>query len=456
MHTSKKERVVISVSAWQSILSRVGPVNALQPLAYILAVARVKHRTCSSTSPINSAYVLNHSFVALQTDNDYTPFSIQINVFELGATYTKLVRSLHLEGKLPLVDPAHYIGRFAALLEFGAETQKVAQDAMRLVARFDKDWLRVGRRPSGICGACLLLAARMNNFRRSVEEIVQVVKIADTTIKKRLEEFKNTPSGALTVQDFRSLWLEQNADPPAFSRGKEKRLREEAIEDQSKKANPKAVPVGDKPHSEGDDAGRAPKKARTNGNLGQGQDGGTVEHDISKDAAQPASHLRPNSVVSDGVDDADEGLQLDDTGFLEAFDASPNADDPDFQRIAQEVEDHLREGENIVNEMSGRAPPENTSETENTSGTLTESTGERRVERDDDIAAPTNEEAREPEAPGEIMDTLEDIGDEEVDMYLCTPEEVTRKTRLWIEFNLQYLEALAGESSRELVGVVSY
>jgi transcription factor IIIB 90 kDa subunit len=47
-----------------------------------------------------------------------------------------------------------------------------------------------GRRPAGICGAALLLAARMNNFRRSVEEIVQVVKIADTTLKKRLDEFK--------------------------------------------------------------------------------------------------------------------------------------------------------------------------------------------------------------------------------------------------------------------------
>jgi transcription factor IIIB subunit 2 len=67
----------------------------------------------------------------------------------------------------------------------------------------------------------------MNNFRRSIEEVVQVVKIADVTIRKRLEEFKSTPSGSLTVQDFRSLWLEEFADPPSFTKGKEKRLREE-------------------------------------------------------------------------------------------------------------------------------------------------------------------------------------------------------------------------------------
>ena len=58
-----------------------------------------------------------------------------------------------------------------ALLEFGDETHQVAMDAVRLVQRFDRDWMTKGRRPAGICGACLLLAARMNNFRRSVAEI---------------------------------------------------------------------------------------------------------------------------------------------------------------------------------------------------------------------------------------------------------------------------------------------
>ena len=143
-----------------------------------------------------------------------------MNVFELGHTYLQLVQTLNL--RLPLVDPSHYISRFAALLEFGDETHQVAMDAVRLVQRFDRDWMTKGRRPAGICGACLLLAARMNNFRRSVAEIVQVVKIADTTLKKRLEEFRRTPSGALTLADFRTVWLEDEMDPPAYTKGKEK------------------------------------------------------------------------------------------------------------------------------------------------------------------------------------------------------------------------------------------
>lgn len=94
---------------------------------------------------------------------------LQVKVFELCHTYLQLVQTLNL--RLPLVDPSHYISRFAALLEFGDETHKVATDAVRLVQRFDRDWMTRGRRPAGICGAAPPLAARMNNFRRSVEEI---------------------------------------------------------------------------------------------------------------------------------------------------------------------------------------------------------------------------------------------------------------------------------------------
>lgn len=157
----------------------------------------------------------------------------QVNVFELGHTYLQLVQTLNL--RLPLVDPSHYISRFAALLEFGEETQKVSTDAVRLIQRFDRDWMTKGRRPAGICGAALLLAARMNNFRRSVEEVVQVVKIADSTVRKRLDEFKGTKSGDLTVADFRSVWLEEEMDPPAFVKGKDK---EDSSQEDSSQEDP--------------------------------------------------------------------------------------------------------------------------------------------------------------------------------------------------------------------------
>ncbi|TIC26717.1 BRF1-domain-containing protein [Wallemia mellicola] len=163
---------------------------------------------------------------------DFSDF-LQINVFALGTTYLRLVERLDL--KLPEMDPSIYIQRFASLLEFGQETQRVASDATRLCRRFDEDFISHGRRPAGICGAALLLAARMNNFRRSVEEIVQVVKIADVTVQKRLDEFSRSTAGDLTIEDFRDdqHWHNNRANeetlPPTFYKARRKeKIEEEA------------------------------------------------------------------------------------------------------------------------------------------------------------------------------------------------------------------------------------
>lgn len=104
-------------------------------------------------------------------------------MFVLGATFLKLIRVLCI--KLPLIDPSIYISRFAAALDFGEYTQRVAHDAVRLVQRMDRDWIRTGRRPAGICGACLLIAARINGFRRTTREVIYVAKVAEITINTR-------------------------------------------------------------------------------------------------------------------------------------------------------------------------------------------------------------------------------------------------------------------------------
>jgi transcription factor IIIB subunit 2 len=113
--------------------------------------------------------------------------------------------------------PEDLIYRFAMKLEFGILTNKVAEDAVRMVQRMSLDWMVMGRRPSGVCGACLILAARMNNFRRTITEVVYVVKVTTHTIQKRLDEFKLTPSSALTVEEFlNNEFLESAHDPPSF------------------------------------------------------------------------------------------------------------------------------------------------------------------------------------------------------------------------------------------------
>ncbi|KAJ6170664.1 hypothetical protein N7485_008010 [Penicillium canescens] len=151
---------------------------------------------------------------------------LMVNVFKLGRTYKALLDELRLGGNVFLmnpIDPESLIYRFAKQLEFGQSTMAVAGEAVRIIQRMNRDWMTTGRRPAGLCGAALILAARMNNFRRTVREVVYVVKVTEITISQRLNEFSSTESGELTVDQFRSVQLENTHDPPSFTRGREGR-----------------------------------------------------------------------------------------------------------------------------------------------------------------------------------------------------------------------------------------
>lgn len=143
---------------------------------------------------------------------------VQLNVFKLGRIFKKLneVVPIGNDGLIP-VYPEDLIWRFATKMEFHQDTAKVAEDAVRLVKRMSRDWMVMGRRPSGICGACLLMAARMHNFRRTVREVVYIVKVTNHTIQSRLQEFKVTESSRMSVEDFlKQDFLESSHDPPSF------------------------------------------------------------------------------------------------------------------------------------------------------------------------------------------------------------------------------------------------
>ncbi|PHH69404.1 hypothetical protein CDD80_6773 [Ophiocordyceps camponoti-rufipedis] len=148
---------------------------------------------------------------------------VQLNVFKLGRIFKRLneVVPIGNDGLIP-VYPEDLIWRFATKMEFHQDTAKVAEDAVRLVKRMSRDWMVMGRRPSGICGACLLMAARMHNFRRTVREVVYIVKVTNHTIQNRLQEFNFTASSNMSVEDFlKQDFLESSHDPPSFYRKSE-------------------------------------------------------------------------------------------------------------------------------------------------------------------------------------------------------------------------------------------
>lgn len=182
---------------------------------------------------------------------------VQLNVFKLGRIFKKLneVVPIGNDGLIP-VYPEDLIWRFATKMEFRQETAKVAEDAVRLVKRMSRDWMVMGRRPSGICGACLLMAARMHNFRRTVREVVYIVKVTNHTIQNRLQEFNFTESSQMSVEDFlKQDFLESSHDPPSFYRksdeyraqqeekARKRKRNEQSNEDDDERAPPPPGPV---------------------------------------------------------------------------------------------------------------------------------------------------------------------------------------------------------------------
>lgn len=325
----------------------------------------------------------------------------KINVFVLGSTYLKLVKELSLQ--LPNVDPSLYISRFAALLDFGDETQKVAQDAVRLVARMGRDWMHIGRRPAGVCGACLLLAARMNNFRRSITEVVQVVKIADVTLRKRLGEFKETASGGLTVDDFRTLWLDEVSDPPAFARSqkKDKEERESLTKKLKKGEGEEAIAHLVKQMEEDEATGRSAKS------LGKRK-------------------------AREGVDEEDE----------EDEEEEEEEDEEEVEAAATRHRDKLLAKELVTDAITAELNQTLASKAGLLLTTELDTSEKKRILR---TTAMTN--------LLELNDSerLDDLDEAELDCFILTEEEAETKGRLWMEYNKEYLQNLAGASLSSVV-----
>jgi transcription factor IIIB 90 kDa subunit len=181
---------------------------------------------------------------------------LNMNVFRLGEVYKALCKELMINdqggvGTQYLVEVESLIMKYCRKLEFGEATRQVAEDAVKIVRRMKRDWMVTGRHPAGLCGACIILAARMNNFRRSTREVVYVAKVADMTIMKRVNEFRRTKAAALTVDQFREFGvrLKHQNDPPVLYETELKRLRAE----EKKRKRDAASTVSESPEAnEGD------------------------------------------------------------------------------------------------------------------------------------------------------------------------------------------------------------
>ncbi|KAI8073046.1 hypothetical protein BC940DRAFT_250460 [Gongronella butleri] len=337
---------------------------------------------------------------------------LQTNVFVLGSTFLKLVRVLCL--KLPLIDPSIYISRFAAACDFGEYTQRVAQDAVRLVQRMDRDWIRTGRRPAGICGACLLIAARINGFKRSVREMIYVVRVGDQTIQKRLREFGDTESAKLSVKDFRDIWLETECDPPAFLRNRHDndRIKEEVVHDQAASSTVSSPSIQ------------------------------SIQNAVAADAAAVAAAQSVSAPVSptlEGSTLVEPNTQLQ----TQDLDATQVERDADGQPIAAKSEMIAAKSETIAATLSQK---ELDAETEKLELEMEDFMQD--AIKASEALAEEREDAEDGQVPPMEELSLSDVDDPEIEAMILTPDEVEIKSLVWYNANKDYLEEMAAKQRK--------
>uniref|UniRef100_A0A8C6Q9D7 Transcription factor IIIB 90 kDa subunit n=1 Tax=Nannospalax galili TaxID=1026970 RepID=A0A8C6Q9D7_NANGA len=315
-------------------------------------------------------------------------------------------------GIMSATDPCLYIPRFAHLLEFGEKNHEVSMTALRLLQRMKRDWMHTGRRPSGLCGAALLVAARMHDFRRTVKEVISVVKVCESTLRKRLTEFEDTPTSQLTIDEFMKIDLEEECDPPSYTAGQRK-LRMKQLEQVLSK-----------------------KLEEVEGEISSYQDAIEIELENSRPKAKGA--LANLSKDGSGEDATSSPFGEEDTED-EELEAAASHMNKDFYREilgdsgGLEAAEDLEEGNRplALESLLGPLP---------TAASLGISDSIREC-----ISSPSGD-PKDTSGDGEL--DLSGIDDLEIDRYILNESEARVKAELWMRENAEYLREQREKEAR--------
>eukprot|EP00486_Rosalina_sp_Unknown_P004265 CAMPEP_0201570520 /NCGR_PEP_ID=MMETSP0190_2-20130828/12817_1 /ASSEMBLY_ACC=CAM_ASM_000263 /TAXON_ID=37353 /ORGANISM="Rosalina sp." /LENGTH=529 /DNA_ID=CAMNT_0047994141 /DNA_START=105 /DNA_END=1691 /DNA_ORIENTATION=- len=129
---------------------------------------------------------------------------LEINVYKLAKKFHKLCQDIPIDMQSN-TDLTTYIPRFVNMMEFGDKEDLITNTACKFAHQMKNDWITTGRRPSGVCGACIFMAAKIHGFHRSVDQIISYVNLSKTTIKKRVNEFLDTQAAKMSVNEFKQL-----------------------------------------------------------------------------------------------------------------------------------------------------------------------------------------------------------------------------------------------------------
>ena len=125
---------------------------------------------------------------------------LNINLFAIGILYIKIARALKIT-IIDIIDPSCCMARFINKLDFGNKAKEIERTAFKIFQFMKRDWITTGRTPSGLCGACILIAAKLHKLNVDINNISKVVHVCNQTIFNRIDEFSLTRVASMTMED---------------------------------------------------------------------------------------------------------------------------------------------------------------------------------------------------------------------------------------------------------------
>eukprot|EP00088_Acartia_fossae_P003412 TRINITY_DN11429_c0_g1_i6.p1 TRINITY_DN11429_c0_g1~~TRINITY_DN11429_c0_g1_i6.p1 ORF type:complete len:706 (+),score=171.72 TRINITY_DN11429_c0_g1_i6:368-2485(+) len=351
---------------------------------------------------------------------------LQIDVYELGRTYLRLSQALCIN--IPAMDPCLYVMRFAHRLEFGDKTHDVSMTALRLVSRMKKDWIHFGRRPSGLCGAALLIAARLHEFSRSINDVIKVVKVHESTLRKRLSEFGETPASQLTLDEFMTVDLDamtEEQDPPSFKAARRKDRERLAEIDQDENLEQEMTKLESLIEKELEE-----RKGKMKGPYAKYAKSASPDDGSNSPMASTDSQSEPESESEDAVMAKflkEQSMEILGT-VMDNKEASAATSKAKL--------------DSLLMPPPTSTPVRNTLPSPSRSSVTSPGMGLRNTVEDYLTNSPKDAQKDQEEESEEEKDEeldLTGIDDDEIDSYIMSPQEIRLKTKLWLKMNADYL-----------------
>ncbi|RCV22928.1 hypothetical protein SEVIR_4G271900v4 [Setaria viridis] len=316
---------------------------------------------------------------------------LQISVYVLGAVFLQLCQVLLLADHpvvQKLIDPSLFIHRFTERL-LGRRDNAVSDTALRIVASMKRDWMQTGRKPSGLCGAALYIAALSHGYNYTKADVVAVVHVCEATLTKRLIEFESTDSGSLTIEEFLATADEYNQEP---------------VSKRSLKSGEILCKHKGKEGFEHFAHGLCEKCYNKFTKLSGGLEGG----------ANPPAFQRAEKQRLEAAKRAEEAVAVKEAALEESLCDTQNSDVENPRKGVREDKSSTVASGELTNDSEVSKDPEG---------------GGENCEGDAD------------------PESLSDIDDVEVDWYLHNEEETQYKKIIWEEMNKEYLEEQAAKEA---------